>query len=141
GCRSCIVASLPEELKKIRQQLMDKHKSKQKSIWFKRCKSSLLEELSAHQVDGVLKLDHSRAASKKLTISHAAGYICCLIDGHNIIHNIVVTGTTSYRELAGCFQELKPRINLGDGPLTVFTDNACCGNPSQTLRATIEANC
>ncbi|KAF4748754.1 hypothetical protein FOZ62_001555, partial [Perkinsus olseni] len=120
---------------------------------FKRCKSSLLEELSAHQVvhlverpqhpvqDGVLKLDHSRAASKKLTISHAAGYICCLIDGHNIIHNIVVTGTTSYRELAGCFQELKPRINLGDAPLTVFTDNACYGNPSQTLRATIEANC
>lgn len=40
---------------------------------YQRCKPSLLQELSAHKVDGVSKLDHSRAASKKLTIIRAGG--------------------------------------------------------------------
>ncbi|KAF4651329.1 hypothetical protein FOL47_000485, partial [Perkinsus chesapeaki] len=108
---------------------------------YRRNKQSLLEELSAYRTDNVLKLDHSRPAARKLTTAHASGYICCIIDGNNIIHNIVVTGSTSYHDLENCFRELKPRINIGTENLVIYTDNACCGNASKTLRRVVSSCC
>ncbi|KAF4753476.1 hypothetical protein FOZ63_005736, partial [Perkinsus olseni] len=110
-------------------------------------REALCRELAGYTIDGphgCLSIDHTRRVCRRIvgTNGFSGGYIVALLNGMGLVLNIIIVSSTATSQLKLLFSEMKGRISVpADGSLTIYTDNACCGGPSETLKDIVASGC